>query len=351
MYPFKEGSFAVRNGWYVAAFSEELGDKPLARTFLGMPVALYRKADGSPVAVGGRCPHRNFPLGKGCVKGDSIVCGYHGIAFGPDGKCTDIPVQDVVPGAYKIPTFPLVEHGMWLWIWPGDPEAADVSLLPNLKEIGYSEEGMHPAPLFSHEVNCRYQLLNDNLLDLTHIAFLHGTNIGTIHNATTPEELTQTGNVLRSRRVLKGVKPAASVAQRRNLTGLEDHIVGMDFYAPGFHAGVGDHFYSYDDPERNGQVIERNRIFHAVTPSTATTSYYFFGGATLEADFAERSKVVLEPVVAEDIFASEEIEKMIGLAGGNPSELMIKTDRNAVAGRRMLQAMMDAEATDQFHRV
>lgn len=343
VYPFEPNSFAPRNAWYVAAFAEDLGDKPMARIFLETPVALYRKANGEAVAVSGRCPHRNFPLGEGCVKGDNIVCGYHGFAFSPSGQCVDIPSQDHVPKSYRIPTYPLVEHGIWLFIWMGDPELADPALLPDLEEIGHSGCGLTPKPIFTHEVKARYQLLNDNLLDLTHIAFLHGTNIGTPEHATATEELSQEGNVLRSRRNLRGVKPAAAFQKRHNLEGLEDHLVGMDFYAPGFHAGIGDHFYSYDEPDREGEVIERNRIFHAVTPSTKHSSYYFFGGASLGDEWVENTRRILAPTIAEDIFASEELEKMIELCGGRPSELMIQSDRNAVTGRRLVQAMIDDE--------
>jgi vanillate O-demethylase monooxygenase subunit len=345
MYPFREGSFAVRNGWYVAAFANELTDAPLARTILGMPIALYRKADGAAVAVGGRCPHRNFPLGKSCVRGDEIVCGYHGIAFGPDGQCTEVPAQGFVPRSYRIPVYPFVEHGIWLWIWPGDPERADPALLPDLAEIGFTGSDTHAEPLFFHEVHCRYQLLNDNLLDLTHLAFLHGSSIGIRENATVPEKVTQEARVLRSRRDIRGAPATPAIAQKYSHVGLVDQVIGMDFYLPGFHAGIGDHFYSHDDPERMGQAIRRGRVFHAVTPSTRNTSYYFFGMAELDGRLdVEAARQGLAPVIDEDIFASEEIEKMIELVGGNPSELMIRSDQNAVTGRRMLQAMMDAEA-------
>jgi len=344
MYPFREGSFAVRNGWYVAAFGADLTDAPIARTILNMPVALYRTADGTAVAVGGRCPHRNYPLGKSCVKGDHLVCGYHGIAFGPDGQCTDVPSQDFIPRSYRIPTYPLVEHGMWLWIWPGDQDKADAALLPDLDVIGYAMPGMYPSPMFTLEVNGRYQLLNDNLLDLTHLAFLHGSSIGTLENATAPEELTQEEGVLRSRRYIKGGAPTPVIRARHGHHGLVDQVVGMDFYLPGFHAGIGDHFYAHDTPEREGEIIQRSRVFHAVTPATHGSCYYFFGMASLDPDGAANIREPLRAVLAEDVFATEEIEKMIALVGGSPDELMIKSDQNAVTGRRMLQAMMDREA-------
>jgi vanillate O-demethylase monooxygenase subunit len=345
MYPFKEGSFAPRNGWYVAAFAQDVGRELVSRTILNQPVVLYRKEDGEAVAVGGRCPHRHFPLGKSCLKGDIIVCGYHGIAFGPDGACTDVPSQDHVPRSYRIPTYPLVEHGLWLWIWMGDADKADPALLPDLDDIGLTIADLYPAPLFTLEVPCRYQLLNDNLLDLTHLAFLHSSSIGSIENARATEEVTQEARVLRSRRYIRDSDPTPAMARRAK--GKVDQIVGMDFHLPGLHAGIGDHYEATGHPDRWGKPLARSRPFHAITPSTFDTTYYFFAISTMEADHAERSRAFLKPVLDEDVFASAEIEKMIKLYGGNPpQELMLKSDHNAVLGRRMLQAMMDAEAAE-----
>lgn len=343
MYPFREGAFAPKNCWYVAAFAQDVGRDLVSRTILSQPVVLYRKQDGSAVAVGGRCPHRHFPLGKSCLHGDTIVCGYHGIAFGADGACVDIPSQQHIPRSYRIPTYPLVEHGLWLWIWMGDAEKADAALLPDLDDIGLTLPNMYPVPLFTDAVACRYQLLNDNLLDLTHLAFLHSSSIGTIENARATEALTQDGNILRSRRYMRNCDPTPSLA-RRGVTAKVDQIVGMDFHLPGLHAGIGDHFIASDDPNIWGEPLAQSRPYHAITPSTPDSSYYFFAIATSDPDHAERSRAFLRPVIDEDIFASVEIERMIKLAGGNPPELMLKSDHNAVRGRRMLQAMMDMEA-------
>jgi phenylpropionate dioxygenase-like ring-hydroxylating dioxygenase large terminal subunit len=347
MYPFKEGSFAPRNGWYVAAFAQDVGRALVSRVILNEPVVLYRKESGEAVAVGGRCPHRHFPLGQSCLTGDTIVCGYHGIAFGPDGACTDIPSQTHVPRSYRIPSYPLVEHGLWLWIWMGDTAKADPALLPDLDQIGLTDAALYPAVLFTDEVACRYQLLNDNLLDLTHLAFLHSSSIGTIENARAKEEVTQEPGTLRSRRYIRGADPTPAIAARGHAGRKVDQIVGMDFHLPGFHAGIGDHFHATDDPDGWGEPIARSRPYHAITPSTPDSTYYFFAISTMDPDHAERSRAFLRPVIDEDIFASVEIEKMIRLCGGNPPELMLKSDHNAVLGRRMLQAMMDDEAAEQ----
>ena len=75
MYPFRRGSFAPRNAWYVAAFAKDVGRELMGRTIVNTRIVLYRTENGEAVALDGRCPHRHFPLAQSCLKGDSIVCG------------------------------------------------------------------------------------------------------------------------------------------------------------------------------------------------------------------------------------------------------------------------------------
>lgn len=346
MYPFKEGFFAVRNGWYVAAFAYEVSASLLARTILNEPVVLYRKKDGTPVAVGGRCPHRHFPLGSGCLKNDNIVCGYHGISFGPDGQCVSVPSQESVPRSYRIPTYPLVEHGIWLFIWMGDAAKADVALLPDLEAIGMTIAGLPAEPFYVEHVEGRYQLLNDNLLDLTHLAYLHGTTIGVTQNASAPEELTKRPGFLGSRRNIRNADPQPVLATLGHSVSKVDRISGMDFYLPGFHAGIDETRYPEDHPSRPGEVIALSRVFHAVTPATRTSCTYFFAANSPDRDRLQKMKLYLRPVIAEDKFATEEIERMLAIVGEAPSELLIRSDRNAVEARRMLQSQMEAERAE-----
>ena len=345
MYPFGEGYFAVRNGWYVAAFTHEVSHELLGRTILNEPVVIYRKEDGEVTAVGGRCPHRHFPLAKSCLKGDVIVCGYHGIAFGPDGQCVDVPSQAHTPKSYRIPTYPVAEHGAWLFIWMGDPEQADVSLLPDLREIGVEGSGLTLKPMFVEHVKGRYQLLNDNLLDLSHLAFLHGGSIGTIENASVPETLEKKERMLSCRRVMRDITPPAAndvVGVTRDKV---DRIAGMDFYLPGFHAGIDEQRHPAGHPQA-GKVVNTARVYHAVTPETGGTCHYFFAMAAPDAAVLDLMVDYLKPVIEEDKFATEEIEKMLALIGEEPRELLIKSDQNAVEARRMLKAMMQAERAD-----
>ena len=42
---------APRNAWYVVAFSDEVGRVPRSRAIMGDPVVLYRRENGTPVAL------------------------------------------------------------------------------------------------------------------------------------------------------------------------------------------------------------------------------------------------------------------------------------------------------------
>lgn len=345
MYPFRKGSFAPRNAWYVAAFSKDLGRELLGRTIVNTPLVLYRTEAGEAVALDGRCPHRHFPLAKSCLKGDTIVCGYHGIAFGPDGQCVDVPSQEHTPKSLRVPKYPVAEHGLWVWVWVGDPDRADTALLPDLGEIGLTGQGLTGHGLLFHEVACRYQLLNDNLFDLSHLAFLHGTSIGTLENASTPEVLEKRPGFVSSMRHIKNA-PAPPLMWNTGAYPTEriNRSMGMASYLPGFHCGLTEVTYPDDHPEVAGQHISLSRVYHAITPSTPRSCYYHFGIAVDDTVDVEHMSRALAPVIDEDIFASVEIEKIIDLYDGDPPpELMVRSDQNAVEGRRMLQAMMDAE--------
>jgi phenylpropionate dioxygenase-like ring-hydroxylating dioxygenase large terminal subunit len=343
MYPFTEGSFAPKNGWYVAAFCEEIGEALLSRWILNHPVVLYRKADGTAVAVEGRCPHRHFPLGESKRVGDAIQCGYHGITFGADGKCTFVPSQPAIPGVYAIKSYPLVERGLWAFIWPGDPDLADKALIPDLDEIGLTAPGHKAITGFSLHVDGRYQLLNDNLLDLTHLGYLHATSIGTAADAATPEVREVSERKIVSRRYMTDTEQPPFLRSREKHAGLVDRVSGMDFHLPGFHAGLSEFRVPGSAAERAGELIQSNKVFHAVTPAKRRTTNYFFAMASTDHANLEFARDRLKPVLDEDAFATAEIEKIISTVDELPPELMLKSDATAVIGRRMLQAMMDAE--------
>ncbi len=100
----------LRNSWYVAAWSRDLLDAPIARTMLEEDVVLYRQPDGSAAALEDRCPHRHLPLSMGTATADGLQCGYHGMVFGADGRCVRAPSQSFVPPTARVRAYPVIER-------------------------------------------------------------------------------------------------------------------------------------------------------------------------------------------------------------------------------------------------
>lgn len=173
----KKGRY-LKNIWYVAALSSEVNATDLfSRTLLDTSVLIYRKADGTAVAMHDRCPHRFVPLSKGTRQGDEVVCKYHALRFDCDGKCTHNPHGNGhIPEAAKVKTFPLLEKYGFLWIWMGD-EPADPALLPDYSPLDHGHEN-GVAYTYMH-MKANYELIIDNVMDLSHIDHVHGEIITT----------------------------------------------------------------------------------------------------------------------------------------------------------------------------
>jgi len=160
----------LRKAWYAAAWSHEVVDKPLARTLLEEPIFFIRGQEGTVIALADRCPHRFAPLSKGKLIDGAIQCPYHGLRFGPNGSCVHNP-HGPIPAAAKVKAYRLIERYGVVWIWMGEPEAADESLLPEFSVLVDPEKYAVVGDYIHLEVN--YQLAIDNLLDLSHVQFLH----------------------------------------------------------------------------------------------------------------------------------------------------------------------------------
>ncbi len=160
----------LRNTWYVAGHAEDIAEKPCGRTILNDPVVLYRSETGKAIALHGLCPHRFAPLEEGVVIGEAIRCPYHGLQFDGTGKCVDMPLGDPAPPRACVRPYPLEERHGQLWIWMGEPEKAKADLIPDFSYIENRDKAWFR---FTLHAKANYQLLVDNLLDLTHPEFLH----------------------------------------------------------------------------------------------------------------------------------------------------------------------------------
>jgi len=346
MYPFSESVFAARNQWYVAAWSHEVGRTLLERWILNEPVVLYRTEEGKPVAIAGRCPHRHFPLGKGKLVGDTVECGYHGFTFAADGSCVRIPTQPTIPASCRIKAYPLVQRWEWLWIWMGDPALADESLIPDHYKIGLEDPDFLAVPCCYFDVAGRYQLLNDNLLDLSHLAYLHQTSIGTEEIAEVTEQRAEGEGWIGTRRKFHNIGCPPFFAGVFRYDGRIDREFGLDYLLPCLHVGFDEFSRVGSDPHHPGAHLGRINVYHAVTPGKLHTANYFFA---VGRNFAKTEQMTqemlpgLQAVLREDVFATEAIEALLRDLGEIPHEFHVRGDSHAAKGRRLLEEMIQQE--------
>ena len=162
----------VRDCWYAAAWSEDIGRELFARTLLEEGVLFFRKEGGDVVAMRDRCPHRLVPLSMGRLVGDDVECIYHGLKFDCSGRCIANPNgNEAIPRAANVTAYIVAERFNIVWIWMGDPQRADPALIPQMPwlddQVKYAE--IHGTTMLP----ANYLLVVDNLMDLRHVAFLH----------------------------------------------------------------------------------------------------------------------------------------------------------------------------------
>ena len=166
----------VRNAWYMAGWNRDFpAGKPTAALIIGEPLVFYRQADGRLVALEDRCPHRLAPLSMGQIEGDDIRCLYHGVKFSGAGICLEVPGSKATPRALCARAYPVVERQSAVFVWMGDADKVDHALLPPF--IGYEDPDWQMLP--GHmDYDVWYELIQDNLLDLSHIAWVHRNSFG-----------------------------------------------------------------------------------------------------------------------------------------------------------------------------
>jgi phenylpropionate dioxygenase-like ring-hydroxylating dioxygenase large terminal subunit len=166
----------VRNAWYPAAWSRDIGHGLAHRKILGEPVVLYRLQSGEIAALEDICPHRFAPLSMGKLKGDAVECGYHGMTFDRSGRCVRIPGQEIIPANAKVRSYPITENMGLAWIWMGVPELAAATPVYDLPE--YHDGKWSAVEGDALPIACHYLSLADNLCDPAHVSFVHLSTLG-----------------------------------------------------------------------------------------------------------------------------------------------------------------------------
>lgn len=190
----------LKNCWYAAGWAEEFGQDLVARQIIGKHLLLFRTADGSVTAISDTCPHRFAPLHKGKRVGDHVECPYHGLQFNADGRCVHNPHGDhAIPKAAFVERYPVVERDTLVWVWMGDRDRVDPSAIPDFSIANDEKTWVHTKWL-AMTMGISYELITDNLLDLSHATYLHAT-LGNEALASGIIDVRQDGNTVYSDRV------------------------------------------------------------------------------------------------------------------------------------------------------
>ncbi len=347
MYPFEHGHVFVRNAWYVAALSREIGDDLLERRILGETIVLYRSEAGEPVALSGLCPHRRMPLAMGRRRGDAIECGYHGITFDAGGHCIRVPSQSRPSEQLRLRRYPVAERWQWVWIWTGDPELADPALIPDHAAMGLRDD-WEATPVERYPVPARYPLLIENLLDLSHISFLHGSYIEDEAWFETPVKLTgdaAAGHVA-SRHAPDSARSAFHTWMFPDAPERVEQDLRTVFLGPALIYS-GPVVSEAPREGRNGRYLGTMYAIHALTPETPHSTHYF---STTTRDFRQGDAAMTEELHAmdiavrmQDIVALGAIEQHLQSDAELPPEVSVPADTPALHVRRIVETMIARE--------
>jgi vanillate O-demethylase monooxygenase subunit len=338
----------LKNTWYVAGKSEDIDGKPLGRRICNEAIVFYRDGSGKVAALEDFCPHRGAPLSLGFVKEGKLVCGYHGLEMGCEGKTIAMPGQRV-RGFPAIRAYPAAERYGFIWVWPGEADQADEALIPELEFFD------NPAWAYGgglYHVKADYRLMIDNLMDLTHETYVHSNSIGQPEIDESPCKTSVEGDKVVTARYMENIKapPFWKMAMRAN--GLPDDADVDRWqicrFSPPSHvmidvgvalAGRG----GFDAPDQDKVY---SVVVDFITPETETSMLYFWGMARKfkpqDAALTDSIREGQGKIFAEDLDMLERQQQNL-LAHPTRELLKLNIDAGGVQSRRVIDRLLAQE--------
>jgi vanillate O-demethylase monooxygenase subunit len=287
----------LRNAWYVAARDAELADKLLPIKILGERLVLYRQANGAAAALEDACVHRKLPLSMGRVKGDHVECGYHGMTYGADGKCVRIPCSDRIPKDARVRSYPTVSRYGLLWVWMGEAASADPATIFPVAHWGDAEWGVTDGDAMT--VHCNYLYMTDNLLDPSHVAWVHPGSFGDAACEATPVDVHGSERGIIASRWMRGVDAAPLYVPFMPFAGQCDRLQHYEVRFPS-HALIKAVFVPAGSAGPQAEGHEHAFVmdsYNFLTPVDAgTTRYYWFQLRNVSPRDAEVSRLMADSV-------------------------------------------------------
>jgi phenylpropionate dioxygenase-like ring-hydroxylating dioxygenase large terminal subunit len=335
----------LRNGWYSAIWSHELEGKPVGKTFLNEKVVLFRNDRGQVGALEDCCCHRAAPLSRGEISGATLACGYHGLKFDVNGQCVVVPGQSEIPPGAKVRSYPVHEKNNVVWIWMGDAAKADTAKIPDMPWLSDPKWATTPGNIY---VKTNYQFIIDNLLDLTHVTYVHkNTLAGDPREATTPTKTERLNDGVRVGRWMLDFVPPPLFAKAGNFTSNVDRWQHVTWHPPGIvYLDVGCAKAGTGAPQGDRSQGISIWSSHLITPETEHSSHYMFCFARdFRLDDPDMSKMLYEGSKATFLEDADILEAVqANRTGGSLDGLIhITADAAQLQARRMLNSMIGAE--------
>ncbi len=322
----------IQDAWYAAALSEEVKREPFPRTILNKKVVMYRNSANQVVALEDRCAHRQVPLSRGLLIGDDLQCWYHGLRYNCSGECVSIPSQSTIPKGMCVRTFPAVEKYGFVWLWTGDPGKADEGAIPNHWVCSAPEL----AGAMSYcSIACNYLFGIDNILDISHAAFVHEKTLGSLDIVQTPPEILIQDDEVRVRRYLRREKTPPLFTKILKL----DYIDRFQevLYWPVGNTRVETRAHACDDSSGKVYHVYTTTIF---TPATDVTSHVFVG---MHRDFDVDNQMFTDFTTKEvfsTVMEDKDVAESLQANWSTTAPIIdIHLDQPAFAARRILGRM------------
>lgn len=336
----------VRNHWYAAAWSHEIGEKPLGRRLLDEPVVMFRQADGRVAALIDRCPHRLVPLSLGsCVEG-RLRCTYHGLEFDGEGRCVHIPGQTNIPPNAEVRKFPAIERYGLVWLWMGTPADADPARLPKVEKHGEAGWDILEGGYQYHPSN--YRNIIENLMDPAHTTFVHKNTIGNPLASDKPVSTEKSDNYILAFRWVDNTRPTPHDRARLNMGDIAVDR-GQFFY---FHLPSMSHVETIVIPAGTERVEEkmnkglRSYSYKWLTPESEFATHFFWlhvrNYLLDDQEAGEKLRTALDATFREDLVIETAMQRSQEETGVR-QYLALEIDRAPMMALRMLEKMIDAE--------
>ena len=338
------------NAWYVAGWDHEVNRTLLARTVAGRPLALYRTEDGRPVALADACWHRLAPLSLGKLVGkEDIQCPYHGIRYNSAGRCTSMPAQETVNPSATVASFPVVERYRYVWVWIGDPTLADPATIPDMHQMTDPDWTGDGLTIYAP---CNYQLVLDNLMDLTHEEFVHGSSIGQAELSESDFVVTHDDTTVTVSRWMLNIDPPPFWRKnmRDKFPGFEGRVDRwqiIHFEAPStICIDVGVAKAGTGAPEGDRSQGVNGYVMNTITPETAKTCHYFW---SFQRNYCLDSQLITTQLRSgvHNVFGEDEamLTAQQAAIDANPDYefYSLNIDAGGMWVRRLIERMLEAE--------